>query len=256
MSASSDDARVEAIGDDRAADRAADRTAALDGRLPGFKPGRTIDGILFDNDGTLSDTYQTILRSFRYATREVLGQALPDEVLMAKVGIPLVDQMKDFSDDPAVQQRLLEVYRSYERQIHDGLIAAFPGEHEALERLAKAGFPMGVVTSKRHATASRGLEIIGVRDYFTAFVGSDDCERHKPDPAPVVQGACQLGLDPVRCAYVGDSPFDMQAGISAGCVTIGVGWGMFDIATLQEQRPDGICASFDKLADVLIALKA
>ena len=42
--------------------------------------------ILFDNDGTLVDTHDLLLASFRHATQEVLGHTLPDEVLMAKVG--------------------------------------------------------------------------------------------------------------------------------------------------------------------------
>jgi pyrophosphatase PpaX len=248
MSVSAEDERDEISEDAKGARGEASAT--------GHISGRTIDGVLFDNDGTLSDTYQMILQSFRHATHEVLGHVPPDEKLMAKVGIPLVDQMKDFSDDPAVQQRLLEVYRTYEHQIHDQLIGAFPGEHEALERLAKAGMPMGVVTSKRHATASHGLEVLGVRQYFTAFVGCDDCDRHKPDPAPVVLGAQMLGLDPARCAYVGDSPFDMRAGLGAGCVTIGIEWGMFDDETLLAEHPDALCASFGELADVLLSLKA
>ena len=50
----------------------------------------TIKGILFDNDGTLVDTHDLLLESFQYATRTVLGAALPDDVLMAGVKIPLV----------------------------------------------------------------------------------------------------------------------------------------------------------------------
>ena len=48
-----------------------------------------LKGILFDNDGTLVDTYDLLLASFRHATREVLGRQLPDDVLMARVGTPL-----------------------------------------------------------------------------------------------------------------------------------------------------------------------
>lgn len=52
-----------------------------------------IQGVLFDADGTLIDTYDIILTSMRYAVNDVLGCALDDAELMAGVGTPLYDQM-------------------------------------------------------------------------------------------------------------------------------------------------------------------
>ena len=60
-----------------------------------------IQGVLFDLDGTLLDTHDLLLETFRYATRKVLGERIPDGRLMAKVGQPLVTQMWDFTDDEA-----------------------------------------------------------------------------------------------------------------------------------------------------------
>ena len=209
-----------------------------------------IRAVLFDNDGTLVDTHDLILASFRHATREVLGHALPDDVLMARVGTPLSEQMKDFTDDPALQEALLVSYRTHNHAIHDQAVALFPGVLEGLQALHEIGLPLGVVTSKLHALAWRGLEITGAAPYIDCMIGADDCPLFKPDPAPVALGAERLGVEPGACLYVGDSPFDMQAGRGAGCVTVAVTWGMFDRATLEAQQPDYIIDTMAELVQI------
>ncbi|MGI6217629.1 MAG: HAD family hydrolase [Coriobacteriales bacterium] len=210
-----------------------------------------LKAVIFDNDGTIADTHDMILASFIHATEEVLGKALPEDVLMEKVGIPLADQMKDFSDDPEVQEKLLKSYRSYNHKIHDEMIAKFPGEDEALSELNSMGLKMAVVTSKRHWLAARGLEVLGIEKYFEFLIGADDCEGHKPGPEPVLACVDKLGLSPAECAYVGDSPFDIMAANAAGCMSIGVIWGMFNREKLKPERPDAICSNFQELVETV-----
>ena len=194
-------------------------------------------GVLFDLDGTLIDTYDIILASFRHTTRTVLGREIPDEVLMQKVGQPLVTQMWDFTDDQEVHDRLVDEYRAHNDVIHDERVALFPGVADALADLAAMGCPMGVVTSKRSGLARRALELTGVAGRFAFVLGPDECPAHKPDPAPVAQGCAELGLTPARCLYVGDSPFDIQAGNGAGCATAAALWGMFPPEVLAAEGP-------------------
>lgn len=213
-----------------------------------------IQSVLFDLDGTLIDTHDLILSSFRYATREVLGRVIPDEVLMQKVGQPLVVQMWDFADDDATHERLVRTYRAHNEAIHDREVRAFPQVEDVLRRLSEEGFSMGVVTSKRHALAARALDILGLAPYLRFVVGSDDCPAHKPDPDPVEMGCDMLGVRPDVCMYVGDSPFDMQAGNAAGCVTAAAIWGMFPERELAAERPDFTIASIEELPALLARL--
>ena len=67
--------------------------------------------ILLDNDGTIVDTYNMILESFKHATQEVLGKQFSEAEYMAKVGQPLATQMLDFARNAEEQQRLLKAYR-------------------------------------------------------------------------------------------------------------------------------------------------
>ena len=203
-------------------------------------------------DGTLVDTYELILVSFRHTVREVLGRDYPDDVLMAKVGQPLDVQMWDFTDDEAMHDRLRDVYRAYNAEIHDRFIKRFPGTREAVERIMAAGLPVGVVTSKRHAPAMAALASCGISDLFDVVVGSDDWPEHKPAPGPVLRGCELLGVAPDACAYVGDSPFDMQAGNAADCTTVAATWGMFAADVLAAENPAVMCSDLGEVADFVI----
>ncbi len=194
-------------------------------------------GVLFDLDGTLLDTQELILASFHHAVQEVLGRDYPDAVLMQKVGQPLTVQMWDFTDDEAVHDELLRVYRAHNETVHDQVVSAFPGVGAALAALDEAGVPMGVVTSKRHRLAAHALDILGLAPHLAFVIGSDDCATHKPDPGPVLLGCERLGLDPSTCLYVGDSPYDLQAGRGAGCDTAAALWGMFPADVLRAEQP-------------------
>jgi pyrophosphatase PpaX len=203
-----------------------------------------VKAILFDNDGTLVDTHDMILASMRFSTFEVLGKRIPDDVLMRKVGQPLVVQMRDFTPDEKEQAEILHVYREHNATIHDDMIRAFPGVQEGLKRLYDAGIPMGVVTSKLRVTAWRGLQITGLAPYLGCCIGAEDCVHFKPEAEPVLRGVDALGLQPDDCLYVGDSPFDLQAGRAAGCKTVAVLWGMFSADVLAAECPDYTFASF------------
>ena len=213
-----------------------------------------IQSVLFDLDGTLIDTHDLILASFRHATREVLGRDIPDEVLMRKVGQPLVVQMWDFTDDDATHEQLMRTYRAFNEARNDEVVRPFPGVEDTLRVLREAGYSMGVVTSKRHELAWHTLEVLGLSDYFEFLVGADDCPAHKPDPEPVEMGCDKMGLRPDECLYVGDSPFDMAAGNDAGCVTVAATWGMFPESELAAQRPDFTIASIGELPALLARL--
>lgn len=215
-----------------------------------------IRGILFDNDGTLVDTYDLILASFRHATETVLGKQFAERELMRGVGTPLDDQMRTLADEPRLQQELSRVYREHNHAVHDEAVTVFPGVLDGLSRLDAAGFALGVVTAKRHALAQRGLEIVGAAPYLRCLVGADDCAINKPDPAPIVLGAELLGLPAAECLYVGDSPFDIQAGNAAGCATVAVLWGMFDAEELHAENPTYEVATFAELEALAFELGA
>lgn len=193
-------------------------------------------GFLFDLDGTLVDTTELITRSFRHAAGEVLDEVKPDEVLMANVGQPLMKQMELLGGERA--QELYDTYRVFNHAKHDEYIRAYPGIEELLVELKARGAKLAVVTSKSRSTMEMAFDSIPIRQYFDTLVATDDTENHKPHPQPLLLAMRRLDLIPEECVYVGDSPFDIQAGQAAGMATAAVGWGMFAPVRLKELEPD------------------
>ena len=212
--------------------------------------------VLFDLDGTLLDTIGLILESFRHCTLLVLGKELPDDVLMRNIGIPLRVQMREFTDDPGQADEMLEVYRAHNGELHDRMVAAFPGTLEMLQGVAEMELPMGVVTSKARALALRGLEITDLAPFFEVVVASDDTEIHKPDPYPLSVAAAALGADLRYCVYVGDSPHDVRAAVDGGAVSIAATWGVSGVAALAAEGPDITLDSVDEIVPLLWRARA
>ncbi|PKQ16893.1 MAG: HAD family hydrolase [Actinobacteria bacterium HGW-Actinobacteria-7] len=205
--------------------------------------------MLFDLDGTLIDTIDMIRASMRYATETVLGAPLPDEVLMCNVGIPLRQQMAQFSE--AHTDELLATYREHNGRVHDAMIKEYPGVEETLVALLERGLRLGIVTSKSRTVALRGLERFSLSRFFEVMVTCDDVDRFKPDPFPLRHAAEMMGVDIALCAYVGDSPHDMSAAVAAGCVSIAALWGAFSAESVLSPGPLYQAASMNEVLAIV-----
>jgi pyrophosphatase PpaX len=197
---------------------------------PGFDP------VVFDLDGTVVDTVELIIKSFRYATSTVLGEVLPDELIIAGVGRPLYAQMESLSVEHA--QELYDVYREYNHRRHDELIRGYDGIEEALDALRAAGRRTGIVTSKSRDTTAMAFRAVGLADRFDVVVTASDTTEHKPSPVPLRLCLKRLGATAAGSIYIGDSPFDIQAGAAAGMTTAAVAWGVFGRDALLAAGPD------------------
>lgn len=208
--------------------------------------------LLFDLDGTLLDTYNIILASMRHTINGIAGKSYSDHELMSLVGTPLYDQMLKLGDGGEERAtELTALYREHNDAIHDEGVSVFEGIPQALQELERRGYRMGIVTSKRHHMAVQGLRVCGIERFFQIVIGSDDWPEHKPQPGPVLHGAELMGADAAECCYIGDSPFDIQAGNAAGCTTIAVTWGMFSAEELAAENPDHVATAPAELLGIL-----
>ena len=207
--------------------------------------------VLFDLDGTLIDSGTIILASMRHAAETVLERRIPDEELMAAVGGPgLVAQMREL--DPERVDELVRVYREHNEPLHAELQAC-DGVLDVLPQLHRRGVRLGIVTAKRLATVRLAFEVVPeLEPYFDVVVGADETERHKPHPDPILLALERLGADPAAAAYVGDSPFDVQAAKAAGVHAVAVTWGrIHDEERLAREHPAAIVHSAEELLAAL-----
>ncbi len=193
---------------------------------------------LFDLDGTLIDSVDLILRSYRHTMRRHRGHEPSDNVWMQGLGTPLWVQFRQFSDDPAEIEAMVATYREYNLAHHDEMVRPYQGVVEAVRSLHRGANVLGLVTSKMRSGAVRGLRIAGLEDAFDVIVGSDEVTHPKPHPEPVLIALERLGAPPESAVFIGDSRHDLECGRAAGVKTAAVLWGPFDRAHLADLEPD------------------
>lgn len=193
------------------------------------------DVVLFDLDGTVLDTGELILASWRHV-RERFHLTADDDAFRRGMGRPLAEVLGAFARDEAEQMRLVEAYREHNLAIHDEMARPFPGIPELFVALREDGIRIGIVTSKLRAVAERGLRVAGLT--VDDLVGPEDVARPKPDPEPVRLALAHLGGTAAHAVMVGDSPHDIEAARRAGVRAIAVRWGMFAASELAASEPD------------------
>jgi len=207
--------------------------------------------VLFDLDGTLIDSGPMIVASMKHAAKSVLGREIDEKVLAAAVGGPgLVAQMQALAPDRV--DDLVAAYREHNEPLHEEL-EAFWEVIEILPRLREQGRRLGIVTAKRHATVRLAFDRLPeLEQNFDVVIASDDTQRHKPAPDPILAALDRLDARPEDAAYVGDSPFDIRAAKAAGVHAVAVAWGGIHAEdVLLSEEPDAFVRHAEDLLGVL-----
>ncbi|HEU5212628.1 MAG TPA: HAD-IA family hydrolase [Gaiellaceae bacterium] len=206
--------------------------------------------VLFDLDGTLIDSGAAILASFHHATQTVLGRRYEDDVIMASVGGHGIHRQMAAFDEDRVDD-LVAAYRAHNMELYRD-IRLFPGIEPVLARLRDSGRRLGIVTVKSRVTVDLTFELLPLGDYFDVVVNGDDVAEHKPHPAALLLALDEYGAPAETAAYVGDSPFDLQAARAAGVGAIGVAWGgIHGRDRLEPEHPDALVDRPEELLGVL-----
>jgi len=195
---------------------------------------------MFDLDGTLIDSKELILSSFRHTMETHLGSAPSDDAWLATMGRPLVVQLRDFAVDEAEVEAMLATYLEHNLEHHDRVVRPYPGISDTVRQLRDGAYILGIVTSKRLEGTLRGLRRCGLpEEWFGSIVTSDDVTRGKPDPEPVQIALHALKeTEPDRAVYIGDSIHDMRSGAAAGTRTAAALWGPYEREALEPAGPD------------------
>jgi pyrophosphatase PpaX len=193
--------------------------------------------VLFDLDGTLVDTIELLLGSYRHAFGEHAGRRPTEAEWVAGIGTPLATQIRPFARDDAELDALVARYRVWQLEHHDRLTRCYDAVLDTVRRLDERGHPMAIVTSKTDTIARRSVAHVGLAPYMRTIVGCDACARAKPDPEPVLLALERLGYASTEAVFVGDSPYDITAGNAAGVVTVAALWGPIPRRELLEAAP-------------------
>ena len=208
--------------------------------------------ILFDLDGTLTDSGEGIMNCAELALRH-FGLPVPDrQTMRVFVGPPLDQTFIKFGVPADKTDEAIAVYRS--RYLTVGLFenAPYPGIEELLKKLQANGHRLFVATSKPEATSIRIMEKFDLVKYFEQICGAtyDGSISTKEEVIAHLLG--RVG-DPGQCLMVGDTTFDVIGAKAHGIETIGVSWGYGKVADMEKAGAKAIAHTMDELYDLLNA---
>ncbi len=187
-----------------------------------------VRAVLLDLDGTLADTapdlvaalnellarHQRPLAPYAIARNEVSNGALG----LIRLGFGAAYTAVQIED---LRLEFLQIYRS-QVAVNSSI---FKGLRDILDNLSEHGTVWGIVTNKPSAMTTPLLEALRLRDPPACVISGDRLPQRKPDPAPLLLAARELGVPAGQCIYVGDAQRDIEAGRAAGMGTIAVTYG-------------------------------
>ncbi len=208
------------------------------------------DTVVFDLDGTLTDSAEGILRAVRYALNRI-GRPIPENgILQRFLGPPLADSFIRWcgmsEEEGAVAT---EYYREvYWRREGWKVNAVYPGIRGLLRALKKQGTRLAVATGKPANCAIPILEYFGLRQYFDAVACPDDSDMHA-DKALLIGRV--LPDRHGKALMVGDTAGDVLGAHTAGIDSCAAMWGYGDRNEILQAGPVYSLSSPDELSRLL-----
>ena len=227
---------------------------------PDLKPLHGIRAVIIDLDGTMVHTapdFQVAINRMR----DELGLApLSIETVTEFVGKGSENLMRrvlgvDFDADDVERrfEQALQRYQHHYLQINGLHSVVYPGVHEGLASMQKAGLRLACVTNKPIAFARPLLDKTGLLTFFEVIYGGDSLPRKKPDPLPMLTVCADFSVQPHEVVAIGDSSNDAEAARAAGCRILTVPYGYNHGQSVHSIDTDGIVGSLQLAADLIAA---
>lgn len=206
--------------------------------------------ILFDLDGTLTDSGEGIINCALFAL-EHFGLPLPDrETMRVFVGPPLHQSFIRFGVPEDRADEAVRVYRSRYIPIGKFENEPYPGIRELLEKLTADGHTLYVATSKPETMSVEILEHFDLAKYFTIICGATFDTSRSSKEAVIAYLLEQTGKTS-DAVMVGDTAFDVIGANAHGIPTIGVSWGYGKVEDLRAAGAAAIANDMDELYSLL-----
>ena len=213
------------------------------------------DIVLFDLDGTLTDSALGMIEGFRLVF-DHFGVEQPDEAaIRSNLGPPLAVTWREhygFTDEQIAEA--LVVYRDYYHDEGMFVNEVFPGIPELLAELSASGVTLATSTSKPEYSATRILQHFGLDEHFT-FIGAATLDGSRDAKALVIgHTLTNLQADASRHSImmVGDRSHDVHGARENGIDTIGVLWGYGSAEELDEAGAVALAEDTEKLRSQIL----
>ena len=216
-----------------------------------------IKAVIFDFDGTLADTLESIKHGinltmdkfgYPHSTRDDVQAHINHGARnLIKLSLPLELQ----SDD----QKIDEVYAVY-NEMYNGVYLEveelYEGMGEVINALYEKGIKMSVLSNKQDLMVNGLCNKLLPREAFTEYRGQRVGAPTKPDPTVPLEICALMGVSPSECALIGDSDVDMVTAKNAGFTAIGVSWGYRVPELLLKNGADFIAESAGEIVKFIL----
>ena len=211
--------------------------------------------VVFDCDGTLVDGQAAICDTMEDAFAAAKLPPPDRNAVRRMVGLSLPLALRELAPDASEDQHAvaLEAYRAgYRERRVTGLLEEplYDGMAELIDRLASAGWLLGVATGKSDRGLLACLETHGIRDRFVTLQTAD---RHpsKPHPAMLHEALAEAGVEARHAVMIGDTTFDIDMARAASVRALGVAWGYHEPAELLAAGASGVARTMAELEEMI-----
>ncbi len=193
--------------------------------------------IVFDMDGTLTETNRLIFDSFNFIVKKYRGYTMLDHEITALFGPPEEGALARIVDGPQLEtamQEYLEFYRTH----HNALARLIPGIRDVLDDVRSKGRRLALFTGKGKHTTAITLEKFGLTTYFDLVVTGNDVREHKPSAEGLRKILSHFNLKPGEALMVGDAVADVKAAQEAGIPIAAVLWDSYGKDRVLDMKTD------------------
>ena len=208
-----------------------------------------IETVLFDLDGTLTDSGLGITKGVQYALGQLGYDVPPRESLFSFIGPPLHKSFQRHCGvDEAGAAEAVRQFRVYYNEM-GGILEneVYPGVRELLRDLKAAGRSLMVATSKPQAAAEKVMRHFGLDEFVPEIIGGTDDTRNTKGKV-IAYALREYGVDPTTAVMVGDREHDILGAAENNLPAIGITWGYGDRAELETAGAEAV---FDTPAETV-----
>ncbi|MEW6194183.1 MAG: HAD family hydrolase [Bacteroidota bacterium] len=206
-----------------------------------------INFVVFDLDGTLISSHETIYLATLHALREVnIVRAIEKDKFMNMIGMHFEDIFREFGFSVPDFEYFIGIYKSIYFDYIDAS-QIYPGVEKIINKLKTGNIKIGLLTTKAQDQADLILKHFNLHHQFNGVMGRRPGIAHKPSPEPLLKLSSEVGIEMNNTLMVGDSELDIECGKNAGAFTCAVSYGYRNKEELKKSSPDFL---IDNISDL------
>ncbi|MBI3194868.1 MAG: HAD family hydrolase [Ignavibacteriae bacterium] len=204
--------------------------------------------IIFDLDGTLTQTNELIFATFNHVTEKYVGKVFSPKEITGMFGPPEEIAIERIVGKERVDEALVDFFKFYEAH-HQRMANAYHGVQDILEYLKEQGILLAIFTGKGRRSTLITLNALGIKHYFDLIVTGTDVVEHKPSSEGIKNVLSTFGLETNEVLMVGDAVNDIKAAHEAGVQVAAVVWDSYGKKHVMQMETDFLFHSVEEFGN-------